>query len=351
VTAQTREPRADRKGRGTRALLVGLILVLILLLCGLVYVLRAVTMTAERTPKLAEPAGVEFVFQAFGGGALGEMASPMDVAYDGDDTIYVTVPSEGRVLAFDERGGNGRVFVSGLRVPDDQRGLAEFDILRPTGIDVGDDGLVYVGDGEKMAVVVFNAQGEKLREFPVMSPKFVEVAGDRVYVDTDTGTLFVMDLEGNVLGQWGTRGREPEQLSDPMGLAVDDEGVIYLADMDNYRLIALSPELELMWQYGEAAFTEEEHNARLLAAPAGVTLAADGNLYLIDGLNSYIRVFDRNGEPVSEALGERGENDDQFFQPMGLDWMEDDLFVIADTFHSRIVGVRLTPQVLTDEQE
>jgi sugar lactone lactonase YvrE len=126
---------------------------------------------------------------------------------------------------------------------------------------------------------------------------------------------------------------------------VDADGVIYLTDLENYRLLALSPDLERLWQYGEPAFTPEEHNARLLDSPSGITLDGEGNIFLTDMLSSQVLAFTTAGVPIGDRLGEHGRADDQFFYPKGIEWMEDDLFVLADRFNDRIVAVRLTPQV------
>lgn len=344
TTAHDRQ-RTSSYDRRTRILLVVMIVILVLLLCGLLYVLRSVTAAPEREPVLAEKPGIELVFQSFvGGGALGEGTRPFDVAYDGDDVVYVTLPNEGRVLAFDKDGSDGRVFVEDRQGQGDTRELADYEVLVPAGIDVGPDGLVYVADRQKMAVVVFSPQGEKVREVLLMSPKCIEVTQDRLYVLSDTSTLYVLDLQGNILGEWGTKGRGPDQMYDPAGITVDEDGIIYISDTNNYRVFALSPDLDLLWQFGGPAFTREEHNARELGGPAGITLGADGNIYVVDGLSSMLRVFDRSGNSVSGPLGAFGQRDDEFALPIGIDWIEDDVFVIADTFHDRIVGVRITPQ-------
>jgi len=341
--AKVRPAREDNRAKNTRMLLVLLILLLVVLLCGLLYVLRALTTAPETEPVLSGVAGVELEFQAFGGGALGAMELPFDVAFDGSTTIYVTVPDEGTVLAFDKNGRSGRVFVEGHQEGD--ASVADYDVLAPTGIDVGDNGIIYVADRKKMAVVAFNEDGDKLSEFPIMAPKAVEVTNGRMYVISDTGTLFVTDLEGNALGQWGTNGRGQDQLAGAFGVAVDGDGNIYISDLDNYRVTSLTPELERRWQLGEPADISTSHEqSREFSAPAGITLGADGNLYLVDGLNSQVRVISPDGASVSLPLGEHGVNDDQFFFPKGIEWMDEDLFVIADSFHARVVGVRLTPQ-------
>jgi len=345
------KPTSAPSGRQKRVriFLVLLIVLLLVLLCGLLYVLRSVSTTPEKTPVLANPPGVELVWQAFGGGPLGAMQRPFDVAYDGDATIYVTVPSEGSILAFDSDGKNGRIFAHDAKAEGDTRSFADMLVVAPAGIDVADNGDVYVADRQKMAVVVFGPDGEKLREIPLMGPKTIEVVGDRMYVLTDTSVLHVMDLDGNALGEWGSHGREVDQLDDPMGTAVDADGIIYVSDLNNYRVLALSPDLEYLWQYGESASTKEALDARIIDGPGGITLGADGNLYVVDSIGSTVRVLDRSGNPVSSPLGGIGHTDDQFFYPTGIDWMEEQLFVMADSQHNRIIGVRLTPEVQSEQ--
>lgn len=332
----------NNRRRRTRILLILLILLALLALCGLLYVLQAVTRTPEKRPVLAEPAGVELEFQGLGGSWGTTMENPADVAYDGDNRIYVTVPSVNRIVYFDRNGKNGQLFVEDKYEPN--RMATDFDIVAPIGIDVGDDGLVYVADSEKMAVVVFSPEGERLRELPVMGAKYVEVAGDRVYVLTELHKLVVLDTEGNLLGEWGTEGRGPDQLKDPSGVTIDADGNIYLTDLNNYRVISLDPELEIRWRYGGPAATIEEQASRVLGGPTGITIGGDGNLYVCDTLSGVLQVLTTEGESISSPLGSMGNADDQFYYQRGIDLIEEDIFVIADTAHDRIVGVRVTPQ-------
>lgn len=339
---------SKERSRRTRVILIILILLALLMLCGLLYVLREVTQTPDRQEVLSEVPGVELEFQAYGGSWGTVLERPVDVAYDGDNRIYVTVPSASRIVYYDRNGKNGQVFVEDAYEPNHQR--SDFDILVPVGIDVAEDGLVYVADTQKAAIVVFSPEGEKLREFELMGARHVEVREGRVYALSNAGKLVVFDTDGNRLGEWGTEGRGPDQLKDPNGVAVDAEGNVYISDMDNYRVIALDPDLEVRWRYGGPTFSNEEHTSRSLASPTGIALAKDGNLYFLDTLSSVIQVVDTNGKVVSAPLGAMGNADDQFYFPSGIEWMDDDLFVMADTYHDRIAGVRLTRQTVVEER-
>ena len=335
----------NRSRKKTRIFLFLILLLLLLLLCGLAYVYQSVVQSPERQVVAAGVAGVEFEFAAYaieGGGFNGRMDDPSGVAYDGDDRIYVTLPTMDMVAVFDGDGRNGRVFVQEDMSVQERDSLEDYLVISPLGIDVDDDGNVYVACDKKAAVVVFSPEGEKLREIRAMHPRYVHVSGDRVYV-LGEGTMVVYDKSGTELGRWGTFGRGPDQLSWSAGLTVAPDGTILIADTNNYRVVAFSPELEVLWTFGQAASTRAEQDVRTLASPMGITVGADNRIYVIDGLNSYVRVLSMDGDLLEETLGERGVKDDQFQLPVGLDHMSDDLFVVADRFNNRILGVRLNP--------
>jgi len=331
MTEATTEP-SQRRGTATRVSLIILVVLLLLLLCGALWVLLSLANEPQRVPVLDKLPGVKYEFSAFGG-SFGRLDHPVGIAYDGKDRIYVTESTLGKVLVFDSRGRNGRVFVD----------TASHVIRNPAGVDVGPDGLVYVADPGQSKLFVFDTQGRKVREISTTGAAWVHVAGDRIYTLT-TGTLFVTDLQGNALGQWGTFGRGPSQLAYPGGVTVDPARRMYVTDLNNYRVVALDPDFNRVWQVGETALTQKAADKRGLGGPTGITLGGDGNIYFLDGMSSNIHVVDKSGKEISKPLSGPGSADNQLYLPRSIDWMNDDLFVIADTFHNRIVGLRLNPQ-------
>ncbi|MDO8847560.1 MAG: NHL repeat-containing protein [Coriobacteriia bacterium] len=334
---------SEARSRKSRVFLIAVLLLLVVLLCGLLWIYQSLSTSPERAVVEADVAGVEFEFGAYAytnsEGVQTNMVTPVGVAYDGDNRIYATMPTEDTVVVFDADGSNGRVFVQDdSSVPRDT--LSEFKVVRPLGIDVDDNGDVYIACEPKAAVVVFDEDGTKLREIPAMAPRYLCVKNGLVYV-LSKGTLHIYDRQGTEVGRWGTFGRGLDQLSYPVGVTVTDDGTILIADTNNYRVVALSPDLEPVWIFGRAATTQEAQNRRILASPVGIALDSDGTAFVIDMLNCSIRVFDVNGNMIGEPLGEKGSLDNQFYNPSTLDHMEEDLFVIADQANNRLLGVRL----------
>jgi sugar lactone lactonase YvrE len=322
--------------RGTRRVLIALIVILLLLFCSVLYVLFSMVRAPQRIPTLSKKPGVEYVWSSFGG-VFGRIHRPFGVAYDGSNRIYVTEPQAARVTVYDANGKNGRVFV--------QADAKNNDITYPNGIDVGGDGSVYIADPQRSSVVVFDPAGKKVREIKLdHAPIWVTVTRNRLYT-TDKGTLYITDLQGNPLGKWGSFGRGVDQLSYPGGVAVDAAGRIYITDTNNYRIVGLDANLNRLWQAGKTATTEAQAKDRALGGPAGITLGKGGNPYFLDGVRSQIGVLDKSsGGFASQPLSDQGNNDDQLFLPRSIDSMGGDLFVITDQFHDRIVAFRITPQ-------
>lgn len=345
---------SDDRNRKSRALLIALLALLLLLLCGLLWVYQSIDKSPERRIVEADVPGVKFEFGAYAyadnEGNLVNLVTPVGVAY-ADDKIYVTLPEADRVVVFEGDGSNGRIFVEDDRSVA-KKSLAEYLVLHPTGIDVDENGDVYVASADKAAVSVFSSDGELLREIPVMSPRYLHVHDGLLYV-LSKGTLYVLTTDGAEVGQFGTYGRGPDQLAYPGGVTITADGTILIADTNNYRILALSPELEPLWAFGKAAVTQAEQNVRILASPLGITQGSDGLFYVVDALACYLRVFDINGNMIGDPLGERGALDNQFEFPATIDQVEDDLFVVADQGNNRILGVRLSPvgeTVVTPEQ-
>lgn len=338
--------RTDSGTRRTTAVLVVLILLLVLLLCGLVYIYRMLSGNARYVDPQADVPGVKTESTAYTFGADEPIDRPLCVAFDGK-TVYVTQAPLHRVLAFDKDLTNGRVFAVGDPTQS-YTSREQVTLMKPLGIDVDQAGNVYVADSEKAAVVVFNSQGEKLREMRVMGPRYVRYKDGRLYV-LGKGTLYVLDEQGNAIGEYGTFGRGDDQLSYPGGLAIDDDANVYIADTNNYRIVALDADFNHLWNYGTPTDTRAEHAKRSLAAPIGIDLGADGNLYVVDSLNSYIRVFDTKGASISGPLGEYGSKENQFYYPLGISHMGAGLFAVTDRFNNRVVTVRLSIQPVTAE--
>ena len=70
-------------------------------------------------------------------------------------------------------------------------------------------------------------------------------------------------------------------------------------------------------------------------SPGGLTLDAQGNLYVTDILNYRIQKFDPEGKPLAQ-VGSKGSGDGQFNEPWGVAVDSQGNVYVADTFNHRI---------------
>jgi sugar lactone lactonase YvrE len=141
---------------------------------------------------------------------------------------------------------------------------------------------------------------------------------------------------GMSLAQWGTFGSAPGQFNTPVGIAVDQQGDIYVADVGNHRIQKLSSLGQPIAQWHTVGSGTGE------TTEIGYDLALDarGNVYVSephpfsDG-NDRVQKFSPAGELLA-TWGGSGVGPGQFNQPTGLAVdSKGDVFVV-DSGHSRV---------------
>lgn len=167
-----------------------------------------------------------------------------------------------------------------------QRGQGRDQLMSPEGIAQDPKAReLYVSDEDARRIVIFDAEGRYVRDFPVdQEPEAIHVFEDRVYVTMPKGPwvscygrdgafrfkfggdrlslpdfvlvspdrklyvtdnkghkIEVFDLEGRHFFTIGRRGSEPGRFLRPQDLAFDREGNLIVADSDNHRIQVLTP--------------------------------------------------------------------------------------------------------------
>ena len=205
---------------------------------------------------------------------------------------------------------------------------------------VAPDGRSYVVDKSLRKIVIYDTQRQPMHEitFPDAYPLSANISNEELYITTESGIL-VSDLEGTAPTTWYiSRGKEPGQFDLPGGMAIDEDGTMYVADSLNYRVQAIGSDGKVIWTYGEPLPPDQavmyRGEDRKFGLPSSIALAEDGRLYVVDGLNSELVVLTTDGEFV-ETIGDVGHEDGTFYYPDGIAQSGGRL-VIADKFNDRI---------------
>lgn len=324
---ESHSTRQSGRARSSAVRAVLVLLVAALLAAALWAVAALLSSPAVSNQGAASPEGYRHVHSIYGSGA-DRLHRPTEVATDRGGNIYVADSFKHRVVVFDSAGRFQRTFGS----PANVDGALKY----PSAIAIDDRGRVYVTSSDPGRVVVYSAQGDVQQAFDVPDPLTLTIKGDRLYIATPKGVL-IGDLQGNQIGQLLSHGKEPGQIDRPTGIAVGDDGTIYLADSLNYRFQAVSEQGEPLWTLGkqiDAASAAVDRN-RTYGLPSGVVLGTDGVLYGMDAFNGEIITISTEGEELG-VVGDWGRQDGQFYYPSGIAQIGSERFAVADTFNDRI---------------
>jgi sugar lactone lactonase YvrE len=130
----------------------------------------------------------------------------------------------------------------------------------------------------------------------------------------------------------------------PVGVAVDSEGNLYVADYFNQRIrkISLSGEVTTLAGSGKEGHADGRGSAASFSRPSGVAVDSSGNVYVADSMNELIRKITPAGEVTTLAgSGKDGRADGRgraasFYYPQEIAVDSDGNLYVADTGNSLI---------------
>jgi len=165
---------------------------------------------------------------------------PTFIAWAPDASFYVSDGYNGtRVAKFDKDGK----FMFDFGMPGDpgkEPRPGYMNNVHGVAVDIK-TGSVFVNDRDNHLIQVFDPMGKYLREWKInvepSSLHFIQIGDDghAVVFDRNTHKLVKYDLDGKLIYSWGTIGDFPGTIWGVHGMATDQEGNLYLAEVDSGR--------------------------------------------------------------------------------------------------------------------
>ena len=121
----------------------------------------------------------------------------------------------------------------------------------PHGLTQDEEGKLYVADRQNSRIQIFSSSGEWIEswespelgrpyaiDFAKDGNLYIADGGDMLDGGTDTlrSSIVIADKNGNIIGRFGSYGDSVGQLNIPHDIAVGEDGNIYIAELNNYRL-------------------------------------------------------------------------------------------------------------------
>lgn len=267
--------------------------------------------------------------------------APVYVATDPYGHVYVSDRAQHAIFIYDSAGS----YLDTILNPDQT--LSEY--LYSNIGELSDDTLyaynIYYEN------VFVQRPGEALEEIPAPEPNEWAPLGVR----TDSrGRLFVTDVSegrnavyvfpGDVFAasDWktfepqplvfGESGSDAAQLSFPNNAAIDHQGRIYVVDGNNSRVSVWNEQGEFLFHFGRGS------GDGVINLPRGIAIDEQDRLYVVDAVDQRVKVYDVSVDEIAYlfSFGDFGREDGLFNYPndIGLD-AEGHLYV-ADRENDRI---------------
>lgn len=161
------------------------------------------------------------------------------------------------------------------------------------------------------------------------TPRAIDAQDGFVYVIDRTGRVQKLTTEGEFVLQWQL---EKIDNGTPTGITIDADGNIWIPDTHNSIILKYTPEGTLLQTFGTYG-TEPGQ----FIYPTDLAVDRDGVLYIVEyGSHDRVQVFSGQGDFLNLAWGDFGEGEHEFNRPMGIVLGPDNLLYIADSVNHRV---------------
>lgn len=157
--------------------------------------------------------------------------------------------------------------------------------------------------------LVFGSMGDGKGKLDLPLGVALDENGCILVADCHNHRIQIFDSEGHSIRCFGTFGDKAGQLNSPSDVAVDNEGNIVVCDKDNHRIQRFNKDGIFLSKFG--GFGEKSGK---LKRPWGVTVSKNNEIIVTDRRNNRIQVFDKNGSHL-KTIGCHGNGPGQLNQP------------------------------------
>jgi hypothetical protein len=125
--------------------------------------------------------------------------------------------------------------------------------------------------------------------------------------------------------EWGGYGSDRGGFDQPRGIAVGNDGSLYVTDQNNHRVVVFDRLGEYTAEWGSYG-----SSAGMFIFPSGIAIAQDGSVIVSDSGNHRVQRFSADGAYIGQ-WGSEGTSEGQFIQLEGIAAGPDSLLAVCDS--------------------
>ncbi|KNZ70541.1 NHL repeat containing protein [Thermincola ferriacetica] len=178
----------------------------------------------------------------------------------------------------------------------------------------------------KFSRMIYGGFGEEA----LKKPMDVAVIGQFIYVtDTNNHRVQVFDTGGTPIFKFGKQGDGPGEFQFPYGIAGDNKGNVYVADLYNGGISVHDSKGKFI-KY----FAEKKPAEKTIETPGGLRII-DNKVYVTDITKSKVYVFDMEGKKLLE-IGKMGIKEGELRAPNAVTADKEGNIYVVDTGNQRV---------------
>jgi sugar lactone lactonase YvrE len=243
-----------------------------------------------------------------------QLIGPYGIAIDSKGLVYVADQKVGAIFIFDTKTRDTQLIRNGYE--------AHFGWIN--GLAIDDDDRLFVSDGKMHRVLIFNSKHEVENQITegLLDPVgiAIDTANRFLYVvDTQQDQVIVYDADTlKLLRRIGTGGKNhflttPGDFGAPQGVALDQEGNVYVTDTLNNRVEIFDADGEFISLFGKHC-----DGPGCFERPKGIAVDGDGHIWVADEMQDRLQVFNRDGQLLTYIGAGHGELPGQFKALVGV---------------------------------
>ena len=188
--------------------------------------------------------------------------------------------------------------------------------------------------------------GDKPGDKKLNTPSDLEFdSNDRLYItDEINNAVFVYDVDGNFIGQWGKSGNNKGDFSGPSGIAIDSKDNLYVVDQYNHRIQKFTKDGEFITSWGENGKKEGQFNL-----PWGICVDNEDNIYVADWRNDRIQKFTKDGKYIT-SYGKTGSGKGELVRPSDVAVDASGKIYISDWGNERVLVMDKNGEYISSER-
>lgn len=155
---------------------------------------------------------------------------------------------------------------------------------------------ILISDTDSGGVQVYNENFDPLYSIStgdIYPRRICSTRKGYILARTSKDTILVLSRDGQLIRQFGSKGKNPDQLTGTEGICSNSKDEIIVANKYNNCIQIFNENGQFLYQFGSTGLNQ-------LCYPGGICTDEYDNIYVGDCLNNRICIFTREGTPIQQ---------------------------------------------------